>query len=124
MKIQLSNLSKELLKFHRELLQYQTELAEKSDTIKYTSYDLLKLSMTDTRFAWLKKFSELIIQIDIICDDKKNTPFDGLALLDQAKNLINLSHPDNEDLKKALRSETSLMLSLGLLRKAISDFKI
>lgn len=124
MKPTLCNLSSALLKFHRELLLFQTALAEKSDNTKYTPYDLLKLSLNDPRFSWLRKFSELIIQIDIIVDDKKNTPYDAHAVLSAAKSLIVTDTPENEDFKFALRSDNALMLSLGAVRKAISDLEI
>jgi hypothetical protein len=123
MKHTLSNLSSALLTFHRELLFFQTALVEKSDNLKYTPYDLLKLSLNDPRFSWLRKFSELIIQIDIITDDKKNTPYDAHAILATTKNLISTDNTENSDFKFALRSDSALMVSLGAVRKALSELE-
>ena len=86
MKLLLSNLSSALLKFHRGLLVYQTDLVEKIDERKYLPYDLLNLSLNDARFSWLRKFSEIIVQIDTIVDDKKNTPFDAASIVTAVKN--------------------------------------
>ena len=118
LKTQLSQLSSSLLQLHRELLLFQTGLAEKSDNRKYTPYELLHLSLNDVRFSWLRKFSEIIIQIDIITDDKENKPYDATAILSTVKNLIASDH-NNADFNFAIRSETSLMMSLGKVRAQI-----
>ncbi len=119
MKLLLAHLGTSLLKFHRELLQYQAQLAAKEDQREYTAYDLLKLSLSDPRFAWLRKYSDLIIQIDIITDDKKNTPFDAFAITKSAKKAIAIEQNQAPEFIQALKSESSLMISLGVVRKAI-----
>lgn len=121
MKLLLAHLGTTLLKLHRELLQYQAQLAAKEDQREYTAYDLLKLSINDPRFAWLRKYSDLIIQIDIITDDKKNTPFDAHALAASVKKAIAIDQDQSEDFVRALKSESAFMLSLGLVRKALMD---
>lgn len=123
MKLYLSHLSTVLIQFHRELLLFQTELAEKADDKKYSPYDLLNLSINDPRFTWLRKFSELIIKIDMITDDKKNSPFDAHAILFLAQESISLQSPDNENLKFAMRSDTHFMVGYGQVKKAITDFE-
>ena len=119
MKLVLADLGTTLLKFHRELLQHQAQLAAEEDQREYTAYDLLKLSINDPRFAWLRQFSDLIIQIDIITDNKKNTPFDAVAITNKVKKAIAIDPDQTEDFIKALKTEAQLMLSLGLVRKAI-----
>lgn len=121
MKLLLAHLGTTLLKLHRELLQYQAQLASKEDQREYTAYDLLKLSISDPRFAWLRKYSDLIIQIDIITDDKKNSPFDAHALAATVKKAIAIDQNQTEEFVRALKSESSFMLSLGLVRKALMD---
>jgi hypothetical protein len=121
MKLLLAHLGTTLLKLHRELLQYQAQLASKEDQREYTAYDLLKLSINDPRFAWLRKYSDLIIQIDIITDDKKNTPFDAHAIATSVKKAIAIDQNQTEEFVRALKSESSFMLSLGLVRKALMD---
>ena len=123
MKLLLAHLGTALLRFHRELLQYQASLAAKEDLREYTAYDLLKLSLTDPRFTWLRQYSDLIIQIDIITDDKKNTPFDALSIALKTKKAIAIDHDQAPEFIQALKSEASLMLSLGTVRKAIIDIE-
>ncbi len=80
----------------------------------------MHLSLNDARFNWLRKFSEIIIQIDIITDDKENKPFDPQAIAKEVKNLITASD-DNPDFNFAMKSDTSLMLSLGGVRTALAE---
>ncbi|MBC7753306.1 MAG: hypothetical protein H7Z71_03645 [Moraxellaceae bacterium] len=121
MKLLLAHLATTLLKFHRELLQYQAQLASKEDHREYTSYDLLKLSISDPRFDWLRKYSDLIIQIDIITDDKKNTPFDAAAIAVAVKKAIAIDQDQSPEFLRALKTESSFMVNLGLVRKALID---
>ena len=120
MKIELSALSSALIKFHRELLFFQVSLAEATDARKYSPYELLGLSLNDPRFAWLRKFSELITQIDTITDDKENKPFDGLKIYDEAAKLI--SGQDSgifEQYDLAMKTEPSLMIKLLDVKKSL-----
>lgn len=120
MKIELAAVSSVLIKFHRELLFFQVSLAENKDERKYSPYELLGLSLNDPRFAWLRKFSELITQIDTITDDKENKPFDGLAIYDETVKLI--SGKDSgifEQYDLAMKTEPSLMIKLLDVKKAL-----
>ncbi len=120
MKLLLSNLSSALLKFHRGLLVYQTDLVEKIDERKYLPYDLLNLSLNDARFSWLRKFSEIIVQIDTIVDDKKNTPFDAASIVTAVKKLVSLDGLTQKDeMLSALKADSSIMIPLGEVRKCI-----
>ncbi|OFZ30041.1 MAG: hypothetical protein A2622_09300 [Bdellovibrionales bacterium RIFCSPHIGHO2_01_FULL_40_29] len=119
MKPILRDLSLALVKFHRGLLLFQAELAEKQDGRKYPPYELLNLSLNDPRFMWLRQFSELIIQIDTIVDDKKNTPFDASAINAAVKNLVRLDAEHSHGLLGAIKADSSIMLPLGELRKAM-----
>jgi type IV secretory pathway VirJ component len=121
MKLLLAHLGTTLLKLHRELLQYQAQLAAKDDQCEYTAYDLLKLSINDPRFSWLRQYSDLIIQIDIITDDKKNAPFDAHSLVKSVKKVIAIDQDPSPEFIRALKTESSFMLSLGLVRKALID---
>ncbi len=123
MKILLLKLHSSLLKFHQELLFFQTQLVEKNDSIKLTPYDLLNLSLNDFRFMWLKKYSDLIIQIDIFMDDKKNSEQDYAALISKVRELIAVDREENNELRIALRSDSSLMMSLGQVKLAADQIK-
>lgn len=120
MKSLLCNLSSALLKFHRGLLVYQTELVEKEDGRKYLPYDLLNLSLSDLRYAWLRKFSELIVQIDTIVDDKKNMPYDAHTILIAVKKITSLDTlSGTTELLLAIKADSSIMVPLGEVRKCI-----
>ena len=120
MKTELTVLSSALIKLHRELLFFQVSLAENKDQRKYSPYELLGLSLNDARFTWLRKFSELITQIDTITDDKVNKSFDGLAIFDETTKLI--SGQDSgifEQYDLAMKTEPSLMTKLLDVKKAL-----
>lgn len=120
MKPLLIDLSSALLKFHRGLLSFQTGQAEEIDGRKYAPYDLLHLSLNDPRFAWLRKFSELIVQIDTIVDDKKDLPYDAAAILHAVKKLVTLDEStDVKELLAALTADSSIMIPLGQVRQQL-----
>lgn len=122
MKPQLAKLSSALLEIHRELLLFQASLAEKADNRHYTPYELLNLSLNDPRFVWLKKFSELIIKIDIIVDDKENKPYDPFEIFTEVSALITgESSGISEVYNKAMNSDISLMASLDKVKKALAE---
>lgn len=121
MKKSLSNLSSKLIKLHRDLLFFQAALAEKEDDRQYSPYDLLTLSIHDARFEWLRRFSELITQIDMITDDKESKPFDLQAIIDQTKNLIDGEASDiSANYKLALSGNPELILKQVEAKKALS----
>ena len=118
MKLELKNLSTALLKFHRALLQHQTTIVETADARKYQPYELLNLSLSDPRFSWLRQFSELIVQIDTIVDDKKDMLFDPTAIARSVGKLIRLdSAPHAKELLFALQADSSIMIPLADVRK-------
>lgn len=120
MKTLLKDLSSALLKFHRSLLGFQKDLAEKTDGRKYAPYELLNLSLNDPRFAWLRKFSELIVQIDTIVDDKKDLPFDAAAIVHAVKKLVTLDEStDVIEMLAALKADSSIMIPLGQVRQHV-----
>lgn len=125
MKPQLNALSSALLKFHKELLFFQVSLAENKDQRKYTPYELLGLSLNDPRFSWLRKFSELIIQIDTITDDKENKPFDARAIYDETLLLISGQIPGiSQQYDLALKTEPSLMIKLIEVKKTLAALEL
>ncbi|MBC7740916.1 MAG: hypothetical protein H7061_01885 [Bdellovibrionaceae bacterium] len=117
----LAELSSAFLNFHRELLFSQAALVEKSEGRQYQPYELLNLSLNDERFVWLKNFSDLILKIDIITDDKENKPYDAQAIVTEIKNLI--TGQSSPDYNRAIKADTTLMLSLGEVRKALTKLE-
>lgn len=121
MKKTLSNVSSKLMKLHRDLLFFQAGLAEKEDERQYSPYDLLSLSIHDPRFEWLRKFSELITQIDMITDDKENKPFDLQAIIDETKKTIDADAADaSPNYKIALMGNTETIGKYFEVKKALA----
>lgn len=121
MKKELSNLSSKLLKLHRDLLFYQAGIAERMDEKKYTPYELLTLSIHDSRFEWLRKFSELITQIDIITDDKENKVYNLQPLIQEAKSLVNGDAADiSTNYKLAILENPEIALKQMEVKKALA----
>lgn len=121
MKLLLANLGTTLLNFHRALLQTQKDIVQKEDNKTYSPYELLNLSLNDSRFAWLKQFSDLIVQIDMIVDDKKNTPFDIGAIANSVRAAVSPENLVTKEFRAALSVDSSLMLGLGHVRLALSE---
>lgn len=121
MKKTLSNVSSKLIKLHRDLLFFQASLAEKEDERQYSPYDLLTLSIHDARFAWLRQFSELITQIDMITDDKEGKPFDLQAIINETKKLIEGEAADvSPNYKLALQANTETIVKQLDVKKALA----
>lgn len=124
MKAALTLLSSKLLKFHRDLLMFQAGLAEKEDGRKYTPYELLGLSLNDPRFDWLRRFSELIIQIDTALDDKENKSINATAFYYEA---LKLTSGDDEGthahFKLAVESNPAIAEKQAEVRTALSLLK-
>lgn len=124
MKKTMSNLSSKLIKLHRDLLFFQASLVEKADERQYTPYDLLALSLNDSRFEWLRKFSELIIQIDTITDDKDNAPFDLQLIINETKKLVEDGCKDpTSNYYLALQGNPEIISKQLDVQKAIADLE-
>lgn len=124
MKKTMANLSSKLIKLHRDLLFFQAELAEKADDRQYTPYDLLSLSIHDVRFEWLRKFSELITQIDMITDDKENKPFDLQSIINETKNLVEGQASDiSTNYNLALKGNPEIILKQLEAKKALAELE-
>ncbi len=99
------SLSAKLLELHKELLTYQSKLAEKEDSRNYNPYDLWNLSTQDPRFSWLRSLSKLIIEIDIAVSEKdKNKLVEPEFLFKAVKALFNA-----QDSEFALKYQAALL---------------
>lgn len=86
----------QLLKLHKLLIDIERENYEQTNG-KITSGQFLNLLLNDANFAWLRKFSTLIVEIDEMMD--LNDGFSEEMLekhLTQMKNLLNLDVGDEE----------------------------
>lgn len=124
MNLHFAHVSHKLLKFHKELLQAQIAIVEKEDQKKYNPYELLNLSMNDPRFHWLKAFSDIIIEIDIALENKTESDYDPIKLFSKISHLINTDQLNQSGFKKIVSVESSVLISLGNVRKAVHDLDL
>lgn len=68
----LKNLSQALQSLHRDLLMLQARSLSQEDGKPINPYELLRASLHDPAFSWLRKMSALIVHIDTIVDEIDN----------------------------------------------------
>lgn len=88
MKAELGDLSGKLKDLHKELLVFQARLVEQEDGRKYGPYDLLHLSIHDSRFAWIGELSGLITRIDAYAFDADVAEPDLDSIVDEVEKLL------------------------------------
>ena len=78
-----------LLSLHKTLLDFERESYESSRGKITNSYEFLNLVMNDPWFAWLRRLSELIVEIDeLLADRESPKESTGAALVQQARMLL------------------------------------
>jgi hypothetical protein len=83
-----------LLKLHKSMLDLEREMHEGIHG-KLTPADFLNLLMQDEDFAWLRKFSMLIVEIDEMFDLKEGVSAEMVdANLAKVKELAAMADPD------------------------------
>ena len=91
----LKNARNILLKLHKSMIDIEREMYEGLNG-KVTPAQFVTLLMEDDDFAWLRKFSVLIVEIDEMFASKEG-PTDELidASLQKVTELANMSEPDD-----------------------------
>ena len=86
---QLRSISGVLLRLHKTLLDFEREAFERERGKISNSYEFLNLVVSDTWFAWLRRLSELIVEIDELLADRES-PHEttGAALIRQTGMLL------------------------------------
>lgn len=83
-----------LLKLHKSMLDLEREMYEGIHG-KVTPAEYLNLLMEDEDFAWLRKFSMLIVEIDEMFDVKDGVTAEFVgANLEKVKELVEMKEPD------------------------------
>ena len=83
-----------LLKLHKSMLDLEREMYEGIQG-KVSPADFLNLLMEDEDFAWLRKFSMLIVEIDEMFDLRADvTPEMIEANLNKVRELVEMKEPD------------------------------
>jgi hypothetical protein len=90
----LKNARNILLKLHKSMLDLERDMHEGIHG-KLNAADFLNLLMEDEDFAWLRKFSILIVEIDEMFDLKNDvTPEMIDANLEKVRELVEMKEPD------------------------------
>ena len=100
-RVQLTKIRTTLLRLHKSLLDFEREAYERARGKIGNSYEFLQLVMSDPWFAWLRRLSELIVEMDELLASKE-TPQEGtaLALIQQATMLLTPSESGAEFQRK------------------------
>ena len=90
----LKNARNILLKLHKSMLDLERDLHEGIHG-KLKPTDFLNLLMEDEDFAWLRKFSILIVEIDEMFDLKGDVMLEMIdANLQKVRELVEMKEPD------------------------------
>lgn len=83
-----------LLKLHKSMLDLEREMYEGIQG-KVSPSNFLELLLNDDDFAWLRKFSMLIVEIDEMFDLKQEVTGEMIdANLQKVNELVEMSEPD------------------------------
>ena len=89
MKAQLNRVHEVLLRMHKALIEWEKRRYEGVHGTVGSPYVLLQLLINDQQFAWLRRMSELIVQIDEVVSAKEGVGEEaGEVLLEQVRRLI------------------------------------
>jgi hypothetical protein len=90
----LTNARNILLKLHKSMLDLEREMYEGIHG-KLNATDFLNLLMEDEDFAWLRKFSTLIVEIDEMFASKEGVTTEMInANLVKVRELVEMTEPD------------------------------
>jgi hypothetical protein len=117
-----------LLRLHKTLLDFERDAYERARGKISNSYEFLNLVMNDPWFAWLRRVSELIVQIDELLDAKE-TPREitGAALIEQARVLLTPSESGGEFQKKysaAMQQSAEVVLAHSEFAKVLGPARL
>jgi hypothetical protein len=82
-KTNLLELSKALQSLHRDLLMLEANAFEIAEGKRLNPYELLRASLSDPKFAWLRLISTLIVHIDTVVDETPTLSGQEAALIAQ-----------------------------------------
>ena len=84
-----------LLKLHKTLVDHERRVYESINGTQ-TAAQFLNVLLEDSDFAWLRKFSTLIVEIDEMFDLKEDLTVDMInANLQKVRELVEMTEPDD-----------------------------
>lgn len=115
-----SNLHQHLYGLHKSLLQVQSQEMEKILDKKLGPFDLWHLSLNDENFVWLRKISEIIVEMDELSEAKEQDPTLYTKIKTDLKNLFFPDVKGQSDfdtrLTAALEKEPQIHHQMGQLK--------
>jgi len=124
----LKELRQGLLKVHKLLLDLERLGYERARGKISNSYEFLQLVLKDPWFEWLRRLSELIVQIDETLDavdsDKPLTEEDASALISRARVLLTPAETGSEFQKNyflALQQSPDVVLLHAQVTKLLGE---
>lgn len=122
----LRDLRNKLLHLHKTLLQTE-RIAYEQLHGQVSSRELLQLVMENEQFAWLRRISQLVVQIDdLLRADEPVSPEDIQNLITYTRTLLVPSETGNTFERKyynALQSEPDVVLAHADVSKLLADKK-
>ncbi len=111
----LKDLSRAFLRLHKTLLEAAKAEYEAENGKIPSANVYLQLVLDDAHFAWLRKISALIALIDEASSVRRPaSETEALALLEEARVLLNFEHPDedfNDKFQTALRTNPDAVIN-------------
>ena len=113
-----------LLKLHKSLLDHERAIYEGINGA-VNAGQFLNVLLEDRDFAWLRKFSTLIVEIDELFDQKDGVTDEAVELhIAKLKNLISMEDEEEEFRAKyqaALQQDIDAAAHQGTLRDLLRD---
>jgi hypothetical protein len=117
-----------LLRLHKTLLDFEREAYERARGKISNSYEFLNLVMSDPWFAWLRRLSELIVEIDeLLADRESPQELTGTALIQQSKMLLTPVETGNEFQRKyfeAVQQSPEVVLAHAEFAKVLGPARL
>jgi len=117
-----------LLNLHKTLLDFEREGYEREQGKIGNSYEFLNLVMSDPWFAWLRRLSELIVEMDeLLADREPPQETTGSALIQQSRMLLTPLESGDEFQRKyfeAIQQSPEVVLAHAEFAKALGPARL
>jgi len=127
-KEQLRSVRGVLLSLHKTLLDYEREAFEREQGKISNSYEFLNLVMSDPWFAWLRRLSELIVEMDeLLASRESPRESTGSALISQSQILLTPLESGDEFQRKyfaAMQQSPEVVLAHAEFAKSLGPARL
>ena len=117
-----------LLGLHKTLLDFEREVYERERGKINNSYEFLNLVMSDPWFGWLRRLSELIVEMDeLLASREMPQESTGLALISQSRMLLTPIEAGDEFQRKyfgAMQESAEVVLAHAEFAKVLGPARL